>query len=57
MKTKSAQFQVYNETVTFIEQCNDIETLKTMLIEAIDNSTERTILADIYFNHVKVNKV
>lgn len=53
MSNQISRMEIYEKVIKFIENTNDIELLKNILIESIDNSSDENILNDAYFYHIE----
>ena len=46
-----SEMEIYTATMKFIEQTNNIDLLKDMLVEALDNGGG-TLIEDVYYDHI-----
>lgn len=55
MSEETKQLEIYNELKSFIENCSNVETLRNMLIETIDNNATVNI-EDLHRNYIFVKE-
>ena len=53
MEKQISNAEIYIRVMDFIDKTNDIELLKNILIESLDNSNDTRIISDAYFNHIE----
>ncbi len=51
-----SQMEMYNLVMKFIDNTKDIELLKDILLDALNNSNYHLIVRDVYVNYIEIDK-